>query len=97
MGTPKEQGWGYAKSMVKRYPDRVNDNEKMAVETAIKNTLSMKTGEARMKIIDLVLIKGTHTIQGAALKCYCSERTALNYHWDFIKEVGRNFKCDGLW
>ncbi len=97
MGTPKEHGWGYAKSMVMRYPDRVNENEKQAVEAAIQKTRVMKTGEQRMKIIDMVLIRKTHTIQGAAMKAYCSERTALNYHREFITEVGKCFHCDSLW
>lgn len=82
--------------MISRYPDKVNEDEKRAVETAIENTLGMKTGDLRMKIVELVLMKGTHTIAGAALKCYCSERTAYNYHSEFIEEVGKNFKCDGL-
>lgn len=96
MSKPRYQWWGYAKSMIKRYPDKVNENEKKAVEMAIEKTLAMKTGETRMKVVELALIKHTHTIEGAALKAFCSESAARIYHTEFIREVGKCFHCDSL-
>lgn len=96
MSKPRYTWRGYAKSMIARYPEKVNENEKQAVEKAIEKTKAMKNGDVRLEVVELVLMKGTHTIAGAALKCYCGERTAYNYHRDFIDEVGRNFSCNGL-
>lgn len=96
MSKPRHQWRGYVKGMIARYPDRVNEEEKRAVSIAIENTKNKKDAEIRLKVVDLVLMKRTHTIPGAALKCYCSERTAYNYHAEFINEVGKNFVCNGL-
>lgn len=96
MSKPRYQWRGYVKGMIARYPDNVNENEKKAVSAAIENTKAMKNADIRLKVVELVLMKGTHTIPGAALKCYCSERTAYNYHAEFINEVGKNFRCNGL-
>lgn len=64
-----------------------------AVRKAIEKTKLMKTGQERLAVIDLVLWKGTHNIDGAALKINISEKTATNYHSDFIRLVGF---CYGL-
>lgn len=96
MSKPRYQWWGYAKSMIRRYPDRVNEDERRAVETAIEQTLAMKTGDIRYKVVELILIKRTHTIAGAAMKANCSESTAKMYHTEFIRMVGQCFNCQGL-
>ena len=96
MSTPKYTWWGYAKSMVRRYPDKVNEDEKRAVECAIEETQKLKTGARRMRIIQMVLMSGSHSLLGAATACYVSYRTAANYHADFIRLVGKNFKCESL-
>lgn len=64
-----------------------------AVRKAIEKTKLMKTGQERLAVIDLVFWKGTHNIDGAALKINISEKTATNYHSDFIRLVGF---CYGL-
>ena len=96
MSSPRYGWWGYAKHMIRRYPDAVNENERAAVEAALAETERMRGGEDRLKIARMVLLKGTHTLAGAALQIPCSERTAQRYHADFIRAVGRNFRCDGL-
>ena len=83
--------------MVRRWPDRVNENEYAAVAAAIAETERMSAGADRMKIATMVLLKGSHTLAGAALNIPCSERTAQRYHADFIRAVGKHFRCDGLW
>lgn len=97
MSKPRYDWWGYAKGMIRRYPDRVTEDEKRAVETAIAQTRAMRNGQDRITVVELVLMKRTHTIEGAAMKVYCSEKVARNYHWEFIKLVGKNFECKGLW
>ena len=83
--------------MVRRWPDRVNENEYAAVAAAIAETERMDAGADRLKVADMVLLKGSHTLAGAALNIPCSERTAQRYHADFLRAVGKHFKCDGLW
>lgn len=83
--------------MVRRWPDRVNENEYAAVAAAIAETERMDAGADRLKVADMVLLKGSHTLAGAALNIPCSERTAQRYHADFLRAVGKHFRCDGLW
>lgn len=89
--------WSYAKHMVRRWPDRVNENEYAAVAAALAETERMKTGAERLKIVTMVLLEGSHTLTSAAMTIPCSEHTAQRYHADFIRAVGRHFRCDGLW
>lgn len=64
-----------------------------AVRKAIEKTKLLKTGQERLAVIDMVLWKRTHKIDGAALRINVSEKTATNYHSDFIRLVGF---CYGL-
>lgn len=92
----KYQWWGYAKSMIRRYPDKVTPDERAAVEAAIKETQQLRNSEMRMEIVESVLMRGSHTIEGAALKSYTSYATAKVYHADFIRSVGKHFSCRSL-
>ena len=60
-----------------------------AVNMAIAVTERMKTGRYRLKVIDLVFWKRSHTLEGAAMIAHCSYDTAQNYHEDFIKLVAK--------
>ena len=64
-----------------------------AVRKAIHKTRLLKTGCDRLAVVDMVLWKETHKIDGAAMQLYISERTANRYHSDFIRLVGF---CYGL-
>lgn len=88
--------WGYVKHMIRRYPHLVNEDERRAVELAIQETEELTAGADRLKVVRLVLWKGSHTIAGAAMQIPCSERTAQRYHADFIRAVGKHFRCDTL-
>ena len=96
MSKPRYGWWGYAKDMIRRYPDQCNDNERSAVHAAIEQTERMCSGVNRLKVVDMVFWKRTHTLEGAALQIPCSYDTAQRYHADFIKTVAQNFRCDGL-
>jgi hypothetical protein len=87
--------WGYAKGIVTicgnpDCPKRelLTEAEISAYNAAVAKTLAMKEGEDRMKLIRMVMIARTHTIAGAALRLYISERTARQWHGDFIRLVG---------
>lgn len=96
MSRPKAGWWSYVKHMIRHYPDRVNQEEYAAVKAALEETGRRENGANRLKVVQMVLIRGTHTLAGAALLIPCCERTAQRWHADFIRAVGRNFRCDGL-
>ena len=58
-----------------------------AVRRAIEATEHMTASRDRLRVIDLVFWKQSHTLEGAALTIPCSSRTARRYHSDFIKLV----------
>lgn len=55
-----------------------------AVRKSIAVTEKMKNGAERLKIINLVFWKNSHTLQGAAMAIPVSYETAVEYHRDFI-------------
>ena len=56
---------------------------------AIEATERMTASLDRLKIIDLVFWKRSHTLDGAALAIPCSYQTAQQYHADFIHLVAK--------
>ena len=82
--------------MARRWPDRLNENEYAAVAAAIAETERMRNGADRLRVARMVLLEGSHNLEGAALTVPCSQSTAQRWHRDFLRAVGRNFKCDGL-
>lgn len=100
---PNYAWWGYVKYMIWMYPHRkdqtlygIEAEEYTAVGKAIEQTSKKKDGKIRLNVIDLVMWQHTHTIAGAAVQVFCSERTAQNWCTEFIETVARNFRCDGL-
>ncbi len=88
--------WSYAKGIVSicGNPDcpkkeLLTDTEVSAYNAAVAQTLSLPDGEARMKLIRMVMVAKTHTIAGAALRLYISERVARQWHGDFIRLVAQ--------
>lgn len=79
MSSPRHGWWGYVKNMIRRYPNEDNDDERAAVDAAIEQTERMITGRDRMKVVEMVLIKQTHTLAGAALQVPCHYDTAQAY------------------
>ena len=96
MSQPRYGWWSYAKHMARRWPDGLNENEYAAVAAAIAETERRKGGADRLKIARMVLLEGSHTLEGAALTIPCSTRTAQRYHADFLRCVGKHFRCNGL-
>ncbi len=58
-----------------------------AVRKAITVTERMAASRDRLRIIDLVFWKRSHTLEGAALMIPCSYMTARRYHSEFIMTV----------
>ncbi len=58
-----------------------------AVAGAIRDTKALSDGAERLRLIDLLFWRRTHTMQGAALKLHISYRTARRRRWDFLRLV----------
>lgn len=65
----------------------VEQREYEAVRQAVETTERYKDGQYRLKVVDLVLWKQTHTLEGAALETRCSIATAKRWHGEFIRLV----------
>ena len=61
-----------------------------AVAQAIEETERYHNGLDRLAVIDMVLWKRSHTLEGAALMIPCSSATACRWHGEFIKLVAQN-------
>lgn len=58
-----------------------------AVSNAIQTTMRYRNGDLRVRIIDLVYWKQTHTLEGAALAVHVSPQTAQEWNSAFIELV----------
>lgn len=87
-------GWGYVKDVIREYgttahKSRLKPFQSQAVKRAVDDTKSLVDGTERLKLIDMVFWKQTHTLHGAAYMCNVSYKTAINWNGDFIKLVGK--------
>lgn len=80
-------------SLALRELPRTQQREYEAVRQAIAITERYQNGGARLQVIDLVLWKHSHTLEGASLTIPSSVDTAKNWHKQFVKLVA---KCYGL-
>lgn len=64
---------------------RQEQRELEAVQKAIEKTAALPAGRERLLVIDLVLFKKSHTLDGAAMQVPCSVVTAKRYHGDFVR------------
>ena len=64
-----------------------SQREYEAVRRAVETTEHYRNGQERLKVIELVLWKKTHNLQGAALQIPCHVDTAKVWHGDFIRLV----------
>lgn len=62
-----------------------------AVRAAIARTKVLSNGTDRLKIIDLVFWRRSHTLEGAAASIPVSYRQAQRYHAEFILLVAQKF------
>lgn len=89
--------YGICTQLLKQYPFE-GDNSPMAgmtkqcIENVLTDTAKLPNGDERVKVIELVYLKKTDTIEGAALKVYASRRTVQRWLSSFIyalaKELG---------
>ena len=105
MSKPRFNWWPFALNMIRDYPARKMEREKVsihplppqeqreydAVRKALEYTRTLTEGKTRIRIIDLTLWKRTYTIDGAAALLHLSERTAQRYRWQFVVLVGHAY------
>lgn len=83
-------------SILKRKSELMADTSMQAeiIRTAIKNadfeTSKLHDGKARLEAVELVYIKQSHSMVGAAQRLYASERTIKKWCSEYIVMVGRN-------
>ena len=89
--------------MIRQYPERKGKEltglalcEFEAVRLAVEETERMPNGRARLQVVEMVLWKRTHTLDGAALQIPCGYETAKRWLQGFIRATAKNFCCDGL-
>lgn len=95
MSRPKYYWYGIVKKMIMRYPQYKESNCKQekqyakAIERALEYTGTMELAESRLKAIDLVLFKQTHTAEGAALHLNYERRNIDRWISQFVNRVGK--------
>lgn len=72
---------------------KTQQREYEAVRMAIEATRRLQNGEQRLRVIDLVYWKRSHTLEGAGYKVGYAYKTARKIHRDFVELVG---KCYGF-
>lgn len=66
------------------------EREYEAVRQAAEETANYRDGTFRMKFIELLFWKKTHTLEGAAMACNVCSATARAWHREFIRLVAAN-------
>ena len=69
---------------------RQQERELDAVERAVQTTRREQDGRARLRVVELVYFRGTHTIEGAAQQAHVSYITAWRWCDRFIRRTGEN-------
>lgn len=62
-----------------------------AVDRAIHQTEGKKDGKERIRLIELVFWRRSHTLSGAAYQLHVSYSTASAWHREFIRLVAKNY------
>jgi len=86
----REASRGTEEIAVRELPD-TKQREFEAVRRAIQATERMANGEQRLRIIDLVYWKRSHTLDGAALAVGYSYDRARQIHGEFIRLVAAKY------
>lgn len=83
------------KKMIMRYPQYKYSHSRQekqyikAIERALEYTSTLDLAEGRLNAIELVLLKQTHTPEGAALKLNYERRNIDRWISQFVYRVGK--------
>lgn len=67
-----------------------SQREYEAVRRAVEATERYRNGKDRLRVIDMVLWKQSHTLEGAAMEVPCHYKTAQGWQKEFINLTARN-------
>lgn len=67
----------------------VKQREYEAVRRAIECTKNMKNGDIRIRLVDLVYWKKSHTVEGAAMRVGYSVDRGKQIHGEFVRLVAK--------
>ena len=65
-----------------------------AIEKAVKTTRRGPDGKLRVRVVEMVYFRGTHTIEGAAQQVHVSYTTAWRWTDSFVRLVGKYLGCE---
>ena len=66
------------------------ERELQAIEKALRTTRRGPDGKIRVRVLDMVYFRNTHTIEGAAQQVHVSYKTAWRWTDNFVRLVGKN-------
>jgi len=69
---------------------RQQEIELQAIEKALRTTRRGPDGKIRVRIMEMVYFRNTHTIEGAAQQVHVSYSTAWRWTDNFVRLVGKN-------
>ena len=101
MSNPRHWWYGFIKRAIRSWgkdPEKTEPAYVMlntAVRTAFEEVGKKEDAELQVKAINMVLIKCTHTIDGAALELNMSKRQIQRYVNAFVNRVGVLMGYDG--
>ena len=89
-----------AQSALRAYPRAKKRNSQddqvtiRAVEAAMEDQAGRYNGEARLRMIELVYFKKTHTMVGAADVCHYSKETIMKWNREILTAVRMALKYE---
>lgn len=95
MSRPRYWWYGDVKRWIMRYPKLKDEKSNMAkryvkaIEKAMSDLQETEDADLKLKSIELVLIKKTHTVDGVADIIYCSPAKIQRWISKFVYDVGR--------
>lgn len=96
MSKPRYIWWGYVKSAIAACANPRHPKHKAMSESTCDAWARVEAAldEPCRQLADMVLVKRTHTIVGAALQLHISEPTARRWHREVIISMAREMKID---
>lgn len=95
MSRPKNDYYGYIMMRIKKYPGIKKEPGLVpmlqwnAIEKELKK-LDNEKDRDKLEAVNMVLIKKTHTVEGAALVLHYSYDTVKRWIQNFVNSVGKN-------
>ena len=96
MSRPRYYWFGIVKTIIYQYPNKLDRGTikgaeaDICIKKALNETSAAKDGEERMRLIDMVFVRKTHKVYGAASEIHISESTAKRWIAEFVYLVAQN-------